>query len=88
MTISEINSTIAALNIIKATVEWDYPLDYQLDIDKAIEGLKELKKIKETPTCGKCVKNGTYACSYSVRDENDTEICSEYLTEEEDGRES
>lgn len=47
MTISEINGTIAALNIIKATVEWDYPLDYQLDIDKAIEGLEELKESRK-----------------------------------------
>lgn len=46
MTIQEINSTIAALNMIKATVEWEYPLDYQSDIDKAIEGLEELKAIK------------------------------------------
>lgn len=85
MTISEINSTITALNMIKATVEWDYPLDYQNDIDKAIEGLKELKEIKEISTCGKCIKYGTDACPFSVTDENDTEVCIEYLTEEEDG---
>ena len=54
MTIPEINSTIAALHMIKATVEWDYPLDYQADIDKAIAGLEELKAIKEKPQKGKC----------------------------------
>ena len=85
MTIPEINSTIAALNMIKATVEWDYPLDYQVDLDKAIEGLKELKDVKEIPTCGKCVLYGTDACPFSFADEDDTEICGEYLSEEEDG---
>lgn len=85
MTISGISGTIAALHMIKATVEWDYPLDYQVDIDKAIAGLEELKATKDVPTCGKCVLYGTDACPFSFADEDDTEICGEYLTEGEDG---
>lgn len=86
MTIPEINSTIASLNIIKSTVNWDrYPESYCLDIEKAIKGLKELKAINDVSTCGKCVRLGTDACLFSITDENDTGICSRYLTEEEDG---
>lgn len=86
MNIEEIRSTIAALNLIKSTVNWDrYPESYCLDIEKAIKGLKELKAIKDVSTCGKCVRLGTDACPFSFADEDDTEICGEYLTEGEDG---
>lgn len=57
----------------------------KVDIEELASVLEELKRYKDVPTCGKCVLYGTDACPFSFADEDDTEICGEYLTEEEDG---
>lgn len=39
---------IENLKLIKATIEWEYPLDYQLEIDEAIELIEKLDKQVKT----------------------------------------
>lgn len=38
-----IEDIIKDLEVIKALVEWNYPLDYQISLDKAIEILKGVR---------------------------------------------
>lgn len=40
----KIKEIIETLKMIKAVIEWDYPLDYAIVIDEAIEILKECEK--------------------------------------------
>ena len=54
----------------------------KVDVEELASVLEELKRYKDVPTCGKCVLYGTDACPFSFADEDDTEICGEYLTEE------
>ena len=39
---------IKTIQIAKAEVEWNYPMDYVIAFDKAIEALEELIKIEHT----------------------------------------
>ena len=39
-----LDETIKELEILKAWIEWDYPLEMQLALDKAIHLLKEQNK--------------------------------------------
>ena len=43
----KIKEIIETLEIIKAAVEWDYPLDYAIAIDEAIKILKAVGKEDE-----------------------------------------
>lgn len=38
---------INIIEIAKAEVEWDYPLDYQIAFDEAIEIIKRMDKLSE-----------------------------------------
>ena len=49
---------IEIIKIAKAEVEWDYPMDYQIAFDKAIEALE--KQIPKKPF----VENELYACPH------------------------
>lgn len=40
MTEDEAREAISILEVAKAEVEWNYPLDYAINIDLAIEALK------------------------------------------------
>lgn len=42
----EVEDIIKQLEVIKSLIEWDYSLDYQTVIDKAIEILKEVQNDK------------------------------------------
>lgn len=44
MTIDEI---IQDIEVIKAQAEWDYPLDWQIVLDEAIEIMRKYYKIQE-----------------------------------------
>lgn len=49
---------IKILEVAKTEVEWDYPLDYAIAIDTAIEALE--KQIPKTPIT---TKDGNKSCS-------------------------
>ena len=38
---------IQGIQVIKAQAEWDYPLDWQIVLDTAIETMRKYQKIKE-----------------------------------------
>lgn len=42
-----IEEVIFNIEIARAEVEWQYPLDYAVTFDEAIKYLNELKKLKE-----------------------------------------
>lgn len=44
MTIDEI---IQSIQIIKAQAEWDYPLDWQIVLDGAIDTMRKYQKIED-----------------------------------------
>lgn len=44
MTIDEI---IQGIEIIKAQAEWDYPLDWQIVLDRAIDTMRRYQKIED-----------------------------------------
>ena len=50
MTSDEAREAIEVLEVAKAEVEWNYPLDYATNIDLAIEALK--KQIPKKPIYG------------------------------------
>lgn len=68
MTVEE---AITILKIAKTEVEWNYPLDYAIAIDTAIETLEKQipKKTKKDGAFGKCSK-----CRYVFN----SELCNEY----------
>ena len=41
------NEAIETLKVAKSEIEWEYPMDYQIALDKAIEALEQIDKIKE-----------------------------------------
>ena len=38
---------IETLKVAKSEIEWEYPMDYQIALDKAIKALEQIDKIKE-----------------------------------------
>lgn len=38
---------ITALEMMQAQIEWDYPMEYAVAIDMAIEAIKEKEKMSE-----------------------------------------
>ena len=42
-----IDENIQGIQIIKAQAEWDYPLDWQIVLDKAILIMRKYQKIQE-----------------------------------------
>lgn len=59
---------IELLKMLKAEIEWDFSLQYQIALDIAI---KELKKVKDKDTCHSKCKNDNYLCSECHRILND-----------------
>ncbi len=43
----ETKKLIQTLECIKALFEWEYPLDYVIAIDEAIEDIRKLEEVKE-----------------------------------------
>ena len=42
-----IDENIQGIQIIKAQAEWDYPIDWQIVLDGAIETMKKYQKIED-----------------------------------------
>lgn len=41
-----IDETIKEIETIKSAIEWDYPLEYQIVLDGAIDTMRKYQKIK------------------------------------------
>ena len=54
MTSDEAREAIEVLEVAKAEVEWNYPLDYAINIDLAIEALKKQMPKKPITTLDGC----------------------------------
>ena len=48
---------IAALEMMQAQIEWDYPMEYAVAIDMAIEAIKEKEKMGGNEVLRKIVKH-------------------------------
>lgn len=70
---------ITILKIAKTEVEWDYPLDYAIAIDTAIEALE--KQIPKKPITTKDGYKGSYGicpnCKNIIDEWNDYCFCNE-----------
>lgn len=40
------NEAIETLKVVKSEIEWEYPMDYQIALDKAIEALEQKPDIR------------------------------------------
>lgn len=61
------NITIDTLQLIKAAIEWEHPLDYIIAIDEAIQAIQKLTDIVEAlkKECTNCKDySANWDCSY------------------------